>query len=87
MPITTNIGALSFRLGSARKAHMPRFDAAPFVELEDGTVVARLNHRGRHYLVIDHRRHVDGTAHIERWESQDEAEGLRPTLLVLCDVA
>jgi hypothetical protein len=87
MPICTNIGAVSFRLRSARNAHMPRFAAVPFIELEDGTVVARLDHRGRHYLVIDHRLNVDGAAHVERWESQDAAEGLRPTLLVLCDAA
>ena len=87
MPPTANIGAVSFQLDAARRALLSDFDAQPFLQLGDGTLVGRFAHRGRQYLVIDHRRDPSAASHVERWRSLNDAEGTTPTLLVLCDAA
>ena len=86
MTTHASIGALNFVLARKTTRRIGPLNAEPLMDL-DGMLVQRMEHRGRVFLVVDHRGELSGgcPSRVEVWKPERSREGPVRALIVLAD--
>lgn len=86
MTTHASIGALNFVLARKTTRRIGALNAEPLLDL-DGMLVQRMEHRGRVFLVVDHRGELSGgcPSRVEVWKPERSREGPVRALIVLAD--
>lgn len=87
MHLSTNVGAIEFRLADETPPGPPELTGRPFTLLEDGTEVQLLTEGRARYLLVDHRRDPDRPARVEFWECLAAPELDLAGLWAVCDAS
>jgi len=85
MELSTQLGAVTFRLSAVSRAVMPDLEGRPFLRLTDGTMVNAVEVGARTFLVVDHRTEHRRPARVEFWACSSQPEVPLAGLLTLCD--
>jgi len=85
MELSTELGAVTFRLSAVSRAVMPDLEGRPFLRLTDGTMVHAVDLGSRTFVVVDHRTEHHRPARVEFWACSSQPEVPLAGLLNLCD--